>query len=260
MRLSVIVPAYKQSKTIVDDAKNILASLDRLNVDYELLVVIDGRVDDTEEKLKNANLPKVSVYAYEKNMGKGYALRYGSARATGEFVVFLDSGMEINPEGIKMLWEHMSWYNADIIIGSKRHPASKVAYPIFRRLTSFCYQFLTRILFGLNVRDTQTGLKMFRREVLEKVMPRLLVKRYAIDIEILAVANYLGFRRIFEAPVDVSYKFDDLTHASALKPIWRMLVDTLAVFYRLKFLRYYDDNSKKRWVYDSNLDMKVNIG
>lgn len=260
MKLSVVMPAYRQEKTIVEDIARIESSVKKIfPQDYEIVVVVDGRVDKTYERLGQITSPYVKKFAYENNRGKGYALRFGVSRASGDYIVFLDAGMEINPEGIGMLWEHLKWYRADIVIGSKRHPASKVNYPFLRRLTSFGYQLLVRLLFGLSVRDTQTGLKIFRREVLEKVMPRLLVKRYAIDIEILAVANYLDFGRIFEAPVDVTYHFADLTHASSLKPIWRMFLDTLAVFYRLKILRYYDDANQRKWVYDEDLRMKINV-
>lgn len=256
----MVVPAYRQASSIVEDVSRIETSVEKLfPQDYEIVVVVDGRVDETYERLGQITSPYVKKFVYEANRGKGYALRFGVARASGDYIVFLDAGMEINPAGIGMLWEHLRWYQADMVIGSKRHPASKVAYPFLRRLTSFGYQLLVRLLFGLNVRDTQTGLKIFRREVLAKVLPRLLVKRYAIDIEILAVANYLGFKRIFEAPVDVTYHFADLTHASSLKPIWRMFLDTLAVFYRLKILRYYDDARRREWIYDEDLQMKINV-
>ena len=68
-----------------------------------------------------------------------------------------------------------------------------------------------------------------------------------MDIEMLAVARYLGFKRIYEAPVEIDYRFDDLTHASTLDSIFRMLWDTLAVFYRLRILHYYDKTGKVRY-------------
>lgn len=260
MKLSVIVPAYRQSKTIVEDLARIEAAVKKSFSDYEIIVVVDGRVDSTGEKVAPLSSPLVHPYVYENNRGKGYALRYGFARSYGEIIAFLDAGMEINPEGINTLWQIMQQQDADVVIGSKRHTASKVDYPPLRRLTSLGYQLLVRLLFGLRVRDTQTGLKLFKRAVLAKVMPRLLVKRYAIDIEILALSNYLGYRRIYEGPVEVTYHFDDLTHASALRPIWRMLLDTLAVFYRLRLKRYYADSSRPEWVYDPDLEMKINLG
>ena len=120
---------------------------------------------------------------------------------------------------------------------------------------------LTRLLFGLNVRDTQVGLKLYRRVVLEDVLPRLLVKRFAFDIEILAVAWRLGYKRIYEAPVELEFSAaSTITSRSFWTIIYRMLWDTLAVFYRLKIVHYYDDVNKRKWRYDPELNFRVNIG
>src|SRR3989344_8535924 len=121
------------------------------------------------------------------------------ARAKGELIAFIDAGSDLNAKGIGLALEHMKWYEADIIIGSKRHKASKIDYPARRRLLSWIVQRATRFVFGFNVSDTQTGLKLFKREVLDDVLPRLLVKRWAFDVEMLAVAYRLGYRRIFES-------------------------------------------------------------
>jgi glycosyltransferase involved in cell wall biosynthesis len=186
------------------------------------------------------------------NMGKGHAVRYGMAKAKGDIIGFIDAGLELNPNGLSMLLEHFEWYKADIIIGSKRHPASHVIYPWQRKILSFGYQMIVRILFGLKVRDTQVGMKFFKREVLEKVMPRVLVKAFAFDVEMLAVANYLGFKRIYEAPVEMKMKFQvglsTIASKGFMKTALGMFWDTLAVFYRLKILHYYDDKNKKNWI------------
>ncbi|PIU02400.1 hypothetical protein COT66_00370 [Candidatus Shapirobacteria bacterium CG09_land_8_20_14_0_10_49_15] len=258
--LSVIVPAYKQEKTIYQDLKRIKDVLDQIRYDYELIVVVDGQVDDTFKQARRCHSAKIKVIGYDQNHGKGYAVRYGMARAQGDPIAFIDAGMEINPNGISMILEHMEWYGADIIVGSKRHPASQVNYPWERKVISACYQLFVRTFAGLNVRDTQAGLKIFRRKALEKVLPRLLVKRYAFDLEMLAVAHRLGFKRIFEAPVKLSYNFEDLTHAGTFREMKRALTDTLAVIYRLKILRYYDDANRRKWRYDPDLDFRVNVG
>jgi len=159
-----------------------------------------------------------------------------------------------------MLLEHMEWYQADIVVGSKRHPASQVVYPLDRKIISFGAYLISKFFLGINVHDTQAGLKIFRRPVLEKVLPRLLVKSYAIDLEILAVANYLGYKKIFEAPIKLNYSFKSLTHATGFKIIFNSLRDAMAVFYRLKILHYYNDKNKRRWIYDPELSMRINTG
>ena len=202
----------------------ILATLNQIRYDYELIAVVDGKkVDRSYQLAKSIKDQHLQVVGYQNNYGKGYALRFGMAHTRGDYVAFIDAGMEIDPNGISMILEHMEWYNADIIVASKR-------------------QIISRVLLGIKVRDTQAGLKIFRRPVLEKVLPRLLVKSYAIDLEILSVANHLGYKRIFEAPIKLTYVFEGLTHATGLRVI------------------YYDDKNKRKWVYNRDLEMRVNTG
>lgn len=258
--LSVVIPAYKQEKTIVEDLKRVQKVLDKIRYDYEIVVVVDGKIDKTFENAKKTKSNKLKVVGYAENKGKGNAVRYGMARTKGDIIAFIDAGMDLDPNGLSMLLEHFEWYKADIIIGSKRHPVSQVNYPWQRRILSLGYQLLVKILFGLNIRDTQVGMKFFKRKVLEDVLPRLLVKTYAFDIEILAVARRLGYKRIFEAPVRLKWdKEKSIVSKSLWKTLYSMLWDTVAVFYRLKILCYYDGHNKRKWEYDSDLDFKVNI-
>lgn len=257
--LSVIVPAYKQEKTIAKDLKRIKKVLSQLRYSSELICVVDGLIDKT---FNNASkIDGLRVVGYATNKGKGHAVRYGMARSCGQIVAFIDSGMDINPNGLSMILEHFEWYKADIIVGSKRHPASKVNYPWQRKILSWGYQMGVKILFGLNIKDTQVGLKCYRREVLESVLPRLIVKNFAFDIEILAVAHHLGFNRIFEAPIEVKLDFgknSTVTSRKLLIFIYNMALDSLAIFYRLHVLKYYDNKSKRKWRFDPELDFRVN--
>lgn len=259
--ISVIIPAYKQAKTIERDLLRIKGVLDQLRYLYEIIVVVDGKIDKTFQNAKKAQDINITITGYKENHGKGYAIRFGMARAKGGIIAFIDAGMDLNPNGLSMLLEHFEWYQADIIVGSKWHPVSKVNYPLHRRILSIGYGILVRTLFGLKIRDTQLGLKFFRRKVLEKVLPRLLVKRYAIDIEILAVADRLGFKRIYEAPIELDWTdvVSSSVSSNIISSIWNMLRDTIGVFYRLKILRYYDDFSKRKLKYDPELNFKVDV-
>ncbi|MBN1263822.1 MAG: glycosyltransferase [Candidatus Pacebacteria bacterium] len=254
--LSIIVPAYRQEKTIKKDLRRIEKVLEQIRYDYEIICVVDGRVDKTFEKAREIHSKNLKIVGYQGNKGKGYAVRYGMARSRGDLIAFIDAGMEIDPNGISMVLEHMEWYRADIIVGSKRHPASQIDYPLNRRIISRLYQLFVRFFTGLNITDTQAGLKIFRREVLKAVLPRLLVKRYAFDLEILTVAHHLGFRRIFEAPVKINYRVEDLTHANTLREMARALQDSLAIIYRLRILRYYDSYHKRQQLLDPNLSFQ----
>lgn len=263
--ISLIVPAFRQEKTIVYDLKRIKSVMDKLRYPSELICVVDGKGDDT---FKNAQKfaeksPNVKVIGYDTNKGKGYAVRFGMGQSSGDIVGFIDSGMDLNPNGLAILLEHFEWYNADIIVGSKRHPVSKVYYPWQRKVLSVGYQIVVFLLFGLKVRDTQVGMKFFKREVLEKVLPRLLVKAFAFDVEILAVANYLRYSRIYEAPVEIKLRFggtSTVTSKRFIRTIFKMLIDTLAIFYRLRVLNYYSDKNQRKWRFDPELNFRVNVG
>lgn len=247
--LSVIVPAYRQEKTIKKDLLNILSTLEQglgKDYDFEVICVVDGDLDNTYKEASRIKSPKLRVFTYKTNLGKGHAVRFGMAKAKGDIISFLDAGMDISPKGIMMLLAHMNWYDADIIVGSKKHPVSRVNYPFIRSILSWGYHLGVKILFHLPLSDTQSGIKIFKRKVVEKILPRLLVKSYAMDIEMLSVAKYLGFDRIYEAPIEVRFdkKSSSIKWSTSLWMAW----DTAAVFYRLKLRHYYDDANRKNWI------------
>lgn len=243
--LSLIVPAYKQEKTIVENLIRLQQALTSIRYDHEIIVVVDGSVDKTVQKLKKAKLSKVKIIWYKENQGKSYAIRVGMHEAKGDYVMFMDSGFEIDPNGISMLLEHMEWYHADIIVGSKRHPASIIKYSAQRRILSYGYYYFVKLLFGINVRDTQAGIKVYKKHVIEKIIPRLVEKKFAGDLEILVVAHQLGYKRIFEAPIKLNYHLGELSSAATWESIFHIFVDTLAIFYRKYILRYYNSVHNK---------------
>jgi glycosyltransferase involved in cell wall biosynthesis len=235
--LTVLVPAYREGRRIHDNLLRLLAELDRLDVDYEVIVISDGNTDDTVAEAERVPSNRVRVLAYPVNEGKGFAIMHGVSAARGELVAFIDADMEIDPAGIGRCLEVQRGGGWDIVTGSKRHPESEVSYPWPRRLQSWIYQLLIWVLFQLDVSDTQTGLKLFRGEVVRAVVPRLAVKRFAFDLELLVVARKLGYRRVVEVPVKIAYQFETTTGlAAAYNALW----DTAAIFYRLHFLHYYD--------------------
>jgi glycosyltransferase involved in cell wall biosynthesis len=236
VELSVIVPAYREGRRIHDNLRCLVGELDKLNVTYEVVVVSDGNTDATVREAEREGSRAVRVFHYPMNIGKGFALSFGVDQSIGNLVTFIDADMELDPANIKGFIELMKTEGCDAVIGSKRHPMSRVAYPKLRRFQSAAYQLLVRLLFNLNVRDTQTGLKLFRREVLAEALPLLAIKRFAFDLELLVVAHQLGYRHVCEAPISLDYQFESTVN---LGSAWRVLWDTAAIFYRLRILRYY---------------------
>lgn len=240
--LSIIIPAFNEEKTIEETIKTLDQYFTDNGKDFEIIVIDDGSRDQTFEKAAVLSSSHIKVIKSSKNQGKGGALKFGYDHSQGNPVVFFDSGLDFPVEQIQKFIQILNDNNVDVVIGSKRHPQSKVDYPFARRIISFLAQLMVKIFFNLSVRDTQTGLKVFRRQVLEKVMPKMLVKRYAFDIEILALAQHYGFK-IIEAPVNLKLKFST---AASPKALWDCFWDTLAVFYRLRILRFYDRSEEER--------------
>ena len=246
--LSIVIPAYKQEKTIVKNIEIIESALMTLPYKYEIVVVVDGFVDETYKKVKKIKNPSVKVFGYKENKGKGFAVKYGIQKASGDIIGFIDSGFDINPTGIAILLNYMKLHGADIIVGSKTHPDSEVEYPLYRRIISFGGRLITKVLFGFSVQDTQVGLKIFKRRVAKDVFPRLLVKKFAFDIEMLAVANVLGYTKIYEAPVKLSFEAGSISVGKLSLILLKTLWDTLAIFYRIKILKYYKKSNRQNWI------------
>lgn len=240
-RLSVIMPCLNEAKTIertLTETARVLR--EQYGKPFEILVADDGSTDDTwEVALQVASrVTEVKVARFPSNGGKGSVERKVFRQASGDVVCFLDGDFDIHPKHIIPFVEKLENDHASIVVGSKRHPDSRIDYPLQRRFLSKGYQLLIRLLFGLEIRDTQTGIKAFRREVLEAVLPTGLVKRYAFDAELLILAHRLGYR-ILEEPIQMD-SWDKIGSAVNPREVVRMFLDTLGIFFRLHITRYYD--------------------
>lgn len=239
-KISVVMPAFNESEHIVKNLKEVVDTFASFSYSFEVIVVDDGSHDNTylyaaRVLLQHPEL--VRIVRYDKNQGKGNALIAGTSYATGEYVVFLDADMDLHPSQLPLFFEMMDVQGADAVIGSKRHELSSVNYPLIRQIYSNGYYAMIRLLFGLPLKDTQTGLKVFKRRVLLDIFPRVLAKRFAFDIEVLANAHRLGYK-IVDAPVTLH--FQRCYNRISLRHVWVIFVDTLAIFYRMKIRRYYD--------------------
>ncbi len=229
--LSVVIPTYRQSGVIGHQVSEVLRALDGLGCDYEVLVVVDGDEDGTSDALARIEHERLRVAVHERNSGKGEAVRRGLLAVAGRSRAFLDGGGDIPPQCLVDAYRLHVTSRADIVVGSKLHAQSVVEYPLARRIYSWGYRQLTRLLFGLAVRDTQVGLKIYAAPVVEQVFPHVRTPGFAFDIEALALAIRLGFRTIVEAPVIVRDRYP-----STIRPttVATMFMETLMVAGRLR--------------------------
>ena len=195
-RISVIVPVYNEGQDILANLALLKSEITPYFSQFEIIVISDGSTDGTNGELKKINEPHTRVILLEKNQGKGAAVRRGFFEATGDYILFIDGGMELHPKEVRIFLGLLSLYDADIVIGSKRHPQSHIHYPWPRRVLSFIFQLLIKRYFDLDVTDTQVGIKLFRSEVIHAVRDHLEINRYGFDIEVLALAKALGFGKM----------------------------------------------------------------
>jgi len=241
------MPAYNEGAVIASSIQRVARALE--GKDYEIVVVDDGSPDDTSARASQAagENSRVRVICYQPNRGKGYALKQGFANATGELVAFLDADADLHPGQLLTLWDVMKREHADVVIGSKRHRDSKLNYPLARRVVSWGYFTMAHFLFGLPVHDTQTGIKLFRREVLEQVLPQLEIKGFAFDLELLVAIHLYGYS-IAEAPVILDFGAGATPPLELLAASLNVAVDTLRVFYRVSFWKWLSPSlSFKLW-------------
>ncbi len=239
--LSVVVPFYNPGTRLHPQIKETIEVLRGLGIRFEVIAVCDGSTDGSSESINGMDDDVLTVIHLGKNSGKGEALRVGLQMGKGRYLGFIDADGDIPPKVLIPFVTLMNLYEPDIILGSKRHPMSDVAYPLMRHFYSIAYQLLVRVLFNLNIRDTQTGIKLVRRDVLEVVLPMMLESGYCFDLELFVVAKSFGFVKFFEAPVTIKERFSSTISPRA---VMGMLFDTFSVFFRLKVLHRYREGPK----------------
>lgn len=239
-KISVIIPAYNEELHILNTLNETKKVLEKLGDKYEIIVVDDGSTDKTCDVVKNNFIfekDKVRIVRYEPNQGKGYALKYGFDFASGDYIVFMDADLDLHPVQIINFFKKMKEQNADVVIGSKKSRDSKVSYSLKRKILSNCYYFLTKLLFDLPVRDTQTGFKLFKRDALLRCLPKVGIKKYAFDLELLIILNKKGYK-ITECPIEVVQS--RIKGRINNRDVFNMLKDTIKIFYRLYIKKEYD--------------------
>ncbi len=202
--LSIVIPVYNEESTIAEMIKRVKKA-PSFQLKKEIVVVDDGSTDRTAKVLKKTK--GIKVVRLKKNQGKGTAIRTGLGQASGDILLIQDADLEYNPDEYRLLLQPILKGFADVVYGSRfvtYHP-HRVLYFWHtvgnRFLTSF-----SNMLTNLNLTDMETGYKVFTREVIRKILPRLTAQRFGIEPEItarVAKLSRLDGVRIYE--VGISY-------------------------------------------------------
>lgn len=198
--LSIVIPVYNEASRI--------SSLDRVHTffnslafSYEVIIVNDGSTDETLKllKLKQKKL-KFKILSYDKNRGKGYAVKCGLLRASGRYSLFMDVDLSTDPSEFLKYIPLLSKY--EVIIGSRRIKGAQllVRQSNAREFFGKYFTSISRLLLGIQVSDFTCGFKCFSRRASSEIFQKSMIERWGFDCEILFIAKHLGFR-IREVPV-----------------------------------------------------------
>jgi len=238
--LTVVVPFHNPGGALRPNLQRLIEVLDRAEVGYEVIAVDDGCTDGSGATIADLADRRIRRLTFERNRGKGEALRAGLQLGRGRYLGFIDADGDIDPRLWGPFLALMRDHRPDAVLGSKRHPQSVYTMGWARRVSSLGYQRLTRLLFRLPVRDTQVGIKLFRRQLLLDALPRTVERGFVFDVELLAIARRMGYRRLMEAPVVL--RRGELS-TIRVSTVTTMLVQTLAVAWRMHVLGSYGERA-----------------
>ena len=196
MRLSIIVPVYNEKNTLREIIRRLRDA--PLEVEKEVIAVDDGSTDGSREILKELEQQEGLIILYHQaNLGKGYAIRTGLARATGEAVVIQDADLEYDPRDIKKLLGPYIEGRGKVVYGS-RFTGERRNMFFWHYLGNRFLSLLVNILYNTTLSDMETGYKFFNREVLKNIPLR--IDGFGFEPEVTAKVLRRGYR-IYEVPI-----------------------------------------------------------
>lgn len=205
--LSIVIPAYNEAKRIGNTLKEII----KYTPNAEIICVNDGSTDETLKVMQS--FEKIKIISYEKNSGKGYAVNKGMMKAKGKYVMFIDADNAVPIHQIEKMMPEFD-NGAHIVIGSRYLPDSFIQnkQPKYRTFISRVGNLLIKLFLINDLKDTQCGIKMFEHNAAKQVFSRQKTKRFSFDMEILTIAQSLGYE-IKEIPVRWEYTADSSLRA-----------------------------------------------
>jgi len=237
IQLSIIIPAFNSDDTISKQVDRISKVIISLNLSYEIIIVDDGSVDHTLQKIKilEEENNQIRIIHYSQNQGKGFAVRTGVLKSIGEYVMYTDSDLDISLDYLGRYIQQLKKY--DIVIASKYHPESVLHVQKSRGLLSKLFTKFMHTFVGLNISDTQVGLKVGKGDILRKIFQVMKINGFAFDVELLSIATLLNIG-IKEEPVILN-PIDKYSTTQLIMLGFKMFSQLIVIGYNLKITKRY---------------------
>lgn len=227
MKITVIIPAYNESKTI----EEILRRVQAMDTADEILIVDDGSTDGTREILKGLDgSGPIRVIYHETNQGKGAAVTTGMKNATGDVMIIQDADLEYDPRDYPILFQPIQEDIADVVYGSRFLGGPRRPAMFWHMVANKMLTLLTNVLYNNILTDMETGYKVFRREVVDD----LTIHARSFDFEPEFTAKIMKKKvRIYEVPI--SFNPRDYSEGKKIK-----LSDAFVAIWTLFKYRFVD--------------------
>ena len=225
-KLSIVVPAYNEAARLGASLRTIVAYLNQRREESELIVVDDGSEDDTaavaEQSLADAHPVSTRMIHYEKNRGKGYAVRVGLLAASANIALFSDADLSTPITETPKLVDPIRNGECDLTFGSRALDRRLIGVhqPWRREQGGRVFNLIVRLATALPFWDTQCGFKAFRMNVCRPLIEAAQIDRFGFDVELIYLAH-LARLRLREVPV--RWNHDPATKVAVMRDSFRML-------------------------------------
>lgn len=231
MKVSVVIPAYNEQELI---GKTLMRYGDFLKshfAEFELIAVNDGSTDGTLDEIKKCRFAE--VISYPQNRGKGYAVKRGVLRATGDYIFFTDADGAYAPDNISKAISVFEKEQASVVVGARKNRTQD--YPFLRQMMSKGLSWLLKIILCLDISDSQCGFKGFERKIARQIFSMTTIYDFGFDLEVICLSKSLG-KNFAVLPVRFVHR-----KGSRVRPfldLWRILKDIFKIRHGKVFYKW----------------------